>query len=148
MGYYLDFIFDEPGITHEDVMKRFMDQGATIIEEMYHDKTLTGNLKKFYETHVPMEYDKPGLYIPIFDVSKKESETQKGCWAYVRLSWATDPDRFLETLKGLMTLADSVGCKVYDGQIKEFLNQDTIKKALVSFFGGAAWVVGNIGQTK
>lgn len=148
MGYYLDFVFDEPDITHEEVMKRFMDHGATIIEKMYRDKTLSGRLKEFYETHIPMEYDKHGLYIPIFDVSKNESETQKGCWAHLRLSWAYKPDGFLHMLKGIMALAESAGCKVYDGQIKELLTQDNIKKALASYSGGAAWVVRNIGKTK
>jgi|GEM_PF-2690919 hypothetical protein len=47
MGYYLDFIFDEPGITHEEVMKRLVNQGSTVIEEYYKDASISENAKRY-----------------------------------------------------------------------------------------------------
>ena len=147
MGYYIDLIFDEPDITHEEVMKRFKKQGVKVFEEYYQDEDLPESHKKYYETHIPMQYGKPGMHRPHLEVFKNEAKSPKGSWADIRLSWAEDPNEFIENLKEIIALADSVGGKVYDGQIEEFLTVDNMNKALACFFGNASLVEWCFGKT-
>jgi hypothetical protein len=125
---------------HEDVLEAFLNQGARLFEAYNNDDTIPGGRLK---NHVMLFADKINPPITVF---KKEAESLKGNWAHNRLSWG-DPDEFQRTMKEIMSLADSTGCRVYDAQIEEFFEAENMENVMVSVFEGASRVRELFGST-
>jgi hypothetical protein len=139
MGYYIDFVFDGNQVTKfEDVLELFMNQGATLFDAYNNDDTIPGGRP---QNHIMMLHNKISFPITVF---KKEADSPKGNWAHTRMSWGTSYD-FQQAMEAIISLADSMGCRVYDGQIEGFVSMDNLEKVIESYFGGASWVRKNIG---
>jgi hypothetical protein len=142
MGYYIDFVFDAERVhTHEDVVELFMNKGATLFDAYNNDDTIPGGRP---QNHIMILHDK--ISFPII-VYKKEADSLKGNWAHTRMSWGNSYD-FQQAMEAIISLADSMGCRVYDGQVEEFVSMDNLEKVMESYFGGASWVRKNIGTVQ
>jgi len=51
-------------------------------------------------------------------------------------------------MESIISLADYMGCRVYDGQIEKFISKDNLEKVMEAYFGGSACVAGIIGTVK
>jgi hypothetical protein len=96
--------------------------GSRVWEEFYRDAEFDDHLKRYYENNTPIQY--PKIHYPI-TIFKKEATSLKGNWAHTRLSWG-NPNEFQQAMEAIISLADSMGCRVYDGQIEEFVSLDTL----------------------
>ena len=142
MGYYIDFVFNDNSVSgYEDLVERFCKAGAVVFD--YSKEDLSDHERKKLQNYVDLQYSKFRYFIRVY---KKESRNLKGNWAYVRLSWGERPESFVNTVKHILELADSIGCRIYDGQINDFVTFDTINEVLKSFVSGANWVIGAFGK--
>ncbi len=51
-------------------------------------------------------------------------------------------------MEAIISLADSMGCRVYDGQIEEYISKDNLGQVMEAYFGGAACAAGYLGTVK
>lgn len=136
MGYYIDFIFEpSENLNCEAVVHKFVKLGARRIP----DEDIGPAADKV--VHVLF----PDLGHPI-RVNRKESEQRKGNWAYTRMSWAEDPESVMEDLRYIIKLADRIGCRLYDGQIGEYLTTANLDTMRSRFAKSAGIVIGLIGK--
>lgn len=126
---FLDQLEDKMGIHDcETALETFHRDSAYV--EMYHPD-------------YPMPY--------MMDVFKSEPENFKGNWAHIRLSWATEQQEFIEILKNMLELAERIGCRVYDGQLQEYVtceNLDGIAKGFLKAAGNMGNMFGVCKRTK
>lgn len=116
MGYYIDFEFDDQTINHsDDVVQLFLTSGAE------HFSFPEDESKEYVEAiekeAVLLMY--PGLN-SLIEVIKDNNRVKNGRWAEIRFSWA-DQNRFTDNLIKIIQLGDKVGCKIYDGQIDQYI---------------------------
>ena len=144
MGYHLDFVFDDNTVSgYEDVVESFCKAGAVVFD--YSKEGLSDHDRKKWQNYVKLLYSEFPYFITVF---KNESKNLKGNWADIRLSWGEDPESFVNTLKYVLALADEAGCRVYDGQINDFVILDNMNEVLKSFAPVANWVVGAFGKVE
>ena len=121
MGYYVDLVFDEKEKYHyKTLVKRFCKAGAH--KNIY---------PREEDLHLP-ELSYGEMLISLCD---EEILIEKGVWAEIRLSWGTDPYHMHDILKTILELAEKVGCRVYDGQLGDYVTVDNLDQVL-GFFEG------------
>jgi hypothetical protein len=117
MGYYIDFVFKPEEIqNYETIVERFLKAGAYISDD---DEIPPHVAEKCLDLFYV------GLSSPI-TVFKKEARALKGNWADVRLSWGTDTETFDKDLRCMLAMAEQVGARLYDGQEKMFITEETL----------------------
>jgi hypothetical protein len=134
MGYYIDYVFDDTSVSAwQEVVAKLENAGADVItaaEKEYADR---------FEDLLHPEI--PGM-IRVF---KTLPENLSGHWADIRLSWGQDPREMRGIIKAILDLADSLGCRVYDGQIQQYVTIQNIDDVMAQFRRTASWVVGMFG---
>ncbi len=109
---------------------------------MIEDDSLPGNVK---EKYVDLYYLRIRYCLTVY---KRLTERPKGNRAPIRLSWAIELQELLYVMETVFTMSDTVGCKVYDGQITEFITRETIEQTFNSLFQGKTHVYKLFGHTK
>ena len=136
MGYYIDFVFNpNEHLDCEAIVQKFVKLGARRIP----DEDIGPAAGKV----VDVLFSDFGYPITVF-----RKEHRKGNWADIRMSWAEDPESIRERLKYILELADRLGCRVYDGQIKEYLTKDNLDTMETKFAKISGTVIGLIGKAK
>jgi Leucine-rich repeat (LRR) protein len=136
VGYYIDFVFDtDLVLTWQQAVRRFEEVGAEIRYDPTHP-----NAEKFVNLVHPK--------IPFsITINKLIPVIINGHWADVRFSWGQDPKMMYEDIKAILEIADSVGCRVYDGQIQQYINYDNIGEIISCIRKASRNVIGFIGKT-
>lgn len=154
MGYYIDFVFDpEIPITRKEILSRLQKAGATKFSAGYHQVT-TRN-KKTGASFVNL--NRCGLYMVfLYDglcgtvtVFPRASGRFKGHWMEVRTSWGNTPDEIRSVWQAVFELAEKIDCRVYDGQIGEYIFPEDIDRMVRYFFTivrGIAGLFGTVGN--
>jgi Leucine-rich repeat (LRR) protein len=134
VGYYIDFVFDPELVpTWQEAAKLLEKRGAEKLDNSDHP-----NADKF------LSFRYATLPYPI-TIYKTLSESSKGHWVDVRLSWAQNPKEIITIIEAILRLADLLGCQVYDGQIKKYIIWDNIGEITSTFSKTANNIVGLIG---
>jgi hypothetical protein len=150
MGYYIDFVFDpEIPITRKEVVSRLQKAGAIKLRAE-HQQVTTKN-KKTEEFVVNPNLS--GLYtVFLYDglcgtvtVFPRASGRFKGHWMEVRTSWGNTPDEIRSVWQAVFELAEKVDCRVYDGQIGEYIFPEDIDRMVRYFFTIARGMAGLFG---
>ena len=133
MGYYIDFVFDEDQISnYGEVVELFCKVGARVDDNQC--EKLPGNLIIKKEDYIDLKH--PGI-ANIISVNKKEANHLKGNWAYVRFRWDEPVESFAGTVKKILDLADSIGCRIYDGQLQNYVTVFNLKRIEEIFIQGS-----------
>jgi hypothetical protein len=132
MGYFIDLVFDSAEVSdRQAVVSLLFQAGAYAPEE---DEIL--DLPEITEEDwdwIEWKHERNWL-IPIHGKAQfclfqtirvalfdRESSSMPGYWAHVRLSWGTKPRQFQEILTTLVEFSQKAHCRVYDGQIGQFV---------------------------
>lgn len=138
MGYEIDLIFDQnENLDYETVVEKFSKLGAKIRDDEPYNP----------ETDGIVAMDLPGFY-PIWVYKKEQTQYMNGNWAYIRISWAEDSEEMISCLTDIMNLADKVGCRVYDGQIQQFITRETIDKVEASHGKSGRMIINMLGACR
>jgi hypothetical protein len=138
MGYYLDFVFDTNSVsTWQQVVRRLEEAGASIVLI----DPATPRADDFVElSHPKIPY--------LISIRKSKPDNFKGNWADIRLSWGQKTKKLREMLMVILDLADSIGSRVYDGQIQKYIGRDTLEETIISFKKISENVFGMFGRTE
>ena len=134
MGYYIDLEFDEqPSLDAEAIAAKIVGTGALRIP----DEDAGPKSDRFIDLLHPLL---------ISSITVRRQRPEGGQWAYYRLSWATEPGQLMIELENLLNLAGVIGCRLYDGQVGEYVNREHLSKIQSVFSKSSANVIGLIGK--
>lgn len=123
MGYYIDFIFDQSEqLDWGQVVERFRKSGARRLPDEY--------IGLAAEDVVRLLCPDYGYTITVF---REESKQIKGKWANIRMSCNENSENVMQRLHYISRLADKLGCRAYDGQIKRYVTKNDFDTIVSSF---------------
>lgn len=138
MGYYIDFVFDpNEKLNCDDIVQKFVKLGARRLPD--------GHIGLEPERYIHVEF--PDFGYPIW-VYRDETEHQRGNWADVRMSWMEDEESMPGRLDYILGVAEKLGCRVYDGQIKEYVSRHSVAAIASRFAKTAGMITGLIGKAQ
>lgn len=131
MGYYITFVFDpsEVEFDRDKLIARFLEAGA------WEEESWFGNGKDYFYNYHLLSF---GDYKP--------DALKGGMYADARFSWGSEPEELIRDLTGLLDLADRLGCRLYDGQLKLWITRENLKEIAEGFARSARSIVGLIGE--
>lgn len=155
MGYDIDFVFDETE-TRETILLKMLAAGA--IPDPFHEVGLflySPAGIKVQPSHqgysligATGERLLPGSGMIAVWLLQHESARIKGHWADTRLSWGTTRENFRSIMEIIFDFSEKVSCRVYDGQIQDFITRENWQNLLEEgFFHSASKIANLLGAT-
>jgi hypothetical protein len=130
MGYIIDFVFGEHVNDHDMVYEKISKVCLIMNEE--------GSVNRPYEWFL-MEFDPP-----IILWNRQYNEIEKKNRAQIRISWAVTTQKVKDVLRYLLDLSVELECRLFDGQIHEYITEYNISKVCKSHENGSSLVNGNV----
>lgn len=122
MGYFLDFYFDDKEVDNSAIIvNKLCKAGAQVIPA---DKTDPSDDRAICLRHYAL---------PPITVFRDNEKRNRAARAHIRISWSTNRDELVKILGIIINMANDIGCKVYDGQLHEYVTHENMYK-IIDFF--------------
>lgn len=122
MGYYFDLIFEPEEINNHQ----------TVIEKLYKTGARPFSMVRSNIQHNDINLLHPDLPFFIKVVRDKTDDERVEC-IDICLSWGLGSNDLTKYLKIILQLANDIDCKVYDGQLQEYVTHENIHK-IIDFY--------------
>jgi hypothetical protein len=147
MGYYLYMMF-EPGTIPDRavVIQALKDAGfrdrVDLDEEVGEDERYRFK---------PQSGNAEFLHLKLGIIARyhgAENPEHPGEWGDFRVSWENDPQQYKRVLTNLFLLAQKAGFKLYDGQMKRYLDEKDLEDAMMAKEKVGKFVASLLGEVR